>query len=125
MSTAESRRCLLDDEGIPVVLERARNLGHVVCRIDEAGCGALAGPVVAAAVIFTGPVPAGLGDSKVTRDRIMEALESKYPGYGFAKGAGYGSPAHLAKLVEIGACPEHRKTFARVAAAIEAAAARC
>lgn len=53
--------------------------------------------------------------AKVTRDRLMEELDTVYPGYGFAQHKGYGTAAHLAALARLGACPEHRKTFAPVA----------
>lgn len=51
--------------------------------------------------------------AKVTRDRMMEDLESVYPGYGFASNKGYGSAAHIAALRERGPCEIHRKTFIR------------
>ena len=53
--------------------------------------------------------------AKVTRDRMMEELDSVYPGYGFSKHKGYGTAAHLAALKRLGACPEHRRSFAPVA----------
>lgn len=56
--------------------------------------------------------------AKVTRDRMMEELETVYPGYGFAKHKGYGTAAHLAALEKLGACPEHRRSFAPVAQAL-------
>lgn len=49
--------------------------------------------------------------AKVTRDRIMEQYEDVFPGYGFAKSAGYGTAAHIKKLKEDGPCDIHRKTF--------------
>ncbi len=49
--------------------------------------------------------------AKVTRDRIMDRYEDEYPGYGFAKHKGYGTPEHLKALLEKGPCPIHRKTF--------------
>ncbi len=50
--------------------------------------------------------------AKVTRDRLMTELDCAYPGYGFGAHAGYGVPMHLAALQSLGACPEHRMTFA-------------
>lgn len=52
--------------------------------------------------------------AKVTRDRIMERLDSTYPGYGFAQHKGYGTAKHLAALKALGPCPEHRRSFAPV-----------
>jgi ribonuclease HII len=50
--------------------------------------------------------------AKVTRDRIMERLDARYPGYGWRKNAGYGTAAHLAAIERLGATPHHRLTFA-------------
>lgn len=54
--------------------------------------------------------------AKVSRDRMMVALDEKYPGYGFAENKGYGTAAHLKALLELGPCPEHRRSFAPVRA---------
>lgn len=49
--------------------------------------------------------------AKVTRDRIMEEYDRKYPEYGFAKHSGYGTKFHMDKLREIGPCELHRMSF--------------
>ena len=49
--------------------------------------------------------------AKVTRDRLMLAYDSQYPGYGFAKHKGYGTKEHIAKIKELGLCPIHRASF--------------
>lgn len=49
--------------------------------------------------------------AKVTRDKFMEEMAEKYPEYGFANNAGYGTAQHIFALKEIGATPIHRKTF--------------
>jgi ribonuclease HII len=49
--------------------------------------------------------------AKVTRDRLMEQLDSAYPGYDFAGNKGYGSAKHIEGLKAIGPCPIHRRTF--------------
>ena len=36
--------------------------------------------------------------AKVTRDAEMLTLDRQYPGYGFAKNKGYGTPQHLEAL---------------------------
>uniref|UniRef100_A0A0S6Z198 Ribonuclease HII n=1 Tax=Mizugakiibacter sediminis TaxID=1475481 RepID=A0A0S6Z198_9GAMM len=54
--------------------------------------------------------------AKVTRDRHMRALDARHPGYGFARHKGYGTPEHLEALARLGPCPEHRRSFAPVAA---------
>lgn len=49
--------------------------GFVACGVDEAGRGPWAGPVVAAAVVFTpGNVPEGINDSKKLTEAKREAL---------------------------------------------------
>jgi len=55
--------------------------------------------------------------AKVTRDRIMMQIEELYPGYAFGRHKGYGTREHLSRLIELGPCPEHRRTFAPVRAA--------
>lgn len=53
--------------------------------------------------------------AKTERDRYMHELDARYPGYGFARHKGYGTAAHLQALAELGACVEHRRSFAPVA----------
>ena len=49
--------------------------------------------------------------AKVTRDHVMLELDKQYPQYLFAKHKGYPTKLHVEKLLEHGACPEHRQTF--------------
>lgn len=49
--------------------------------------------------------------AKVTRDRIMEELDRKYPSYGFASHKGYGTKDHLAAIKLHGPVSCHRKSF--------------
>ena len=49
--------------------------------------------------------------AKVTRDRLLLALGSQYPNYGFAKHKGYPTPEHYAAFAEHGITPEHRMSF--------------
>lgn len=49
--------------------------------------------------------------AKVTRDRMMAALDKRYPEYGFIRNKGYGTREHIEALRIYGPCPEHRKTF--------------
>lgn len=54
--------------------------------------------------------------AKVTRDRMMVALDKKYPGYGWASNKGYGgNEAHDSGLARLGPCDEHRKSYAPIA----------
>ena len=52
--------------------------------------------------------------AKVYRDRLMEDMAKKYPGYGFEKNAGYGTKAHIEGLKQLGITPEHRKSYAPI-----------
>ena len=53
--------------------------------------------------------------AKVTRDRLMVELDTRFPQYGFARHKGYGVREHLEALRNHGPCPAHRRTFAPVA----------
>ena len=59
--------------------------------------------------------------AKVVRDRWMERLDRRRPGYGFARHKGYGTKGHLAALRRLGASSVHRRSYAPVARALEAA----
>jgi len=52
--------------------------------------------------------------AKVTRDRLMQELDTVHPGYGFAGHKGYGSALHMDAIRRLGPSPVHRLTFAGV-----------
>lgn len=52
--------------------------------------------------------------AKVVRDRAMARLDPRWPGYGFARHAGYPTPAHLEALARLGPSPHHRRGFGPV-----------
>lgn len=52
--------------------------------------------------------------AKVVRDRCMARLDRRYPGYGWPENAGYGTAAHRAALVRLGATVHHRAGFGTV-----------
>jgi ribonuclease HII len=52
--------------------------------------------------------------AKVSRDRLMVAMDADHPGYGFAEHKGYSTPAHSLALTRLGPCPEHRYSFINV-----------
>ncbi|MDY7039677.1 MAG: ribonuclease HII [Chloroflexota bacterium] len=56
--------------------------------------------------------------AKVTRDRLLIALETTYPGYGFARHKGYGTRQHRAALNHLGPCSIHRRSYAPVRALV-------
>lgn len=51
--------------------------------------------------------------AKVTRDRKMIELATRYPGYGFEQHKGYGTRAHIDAIRAQGPCDEHRRSFLR------------
>ena len=53
--------------------------------------------------------------AKVFRDKMMVRYSKKYPGYGFEKHKGYGTARHKTRLVLMGPCAIHRRSFAPVA----------
>jgi len=61
--------------------------------------------------------------AKQARDAEMAALAHVHPGYGWERNAGYGTAEHKAALARLGPTPHHRRSFAPVRAAIEAAGA--
>lgn len=52
--------------------------------------------------------------AKVSRDRLMIALDDEHPGYGFAEHKGYSTRAHGAALARNGPCSQHRQSFINV-----------
>lgn len=53
--------------------------------------------------------------AKVTRDRFMQKLSTEFPGYGWERNAGYGTPEHMEALTRLGTTIWHRGTFAPIA----------
>ena len=53
--------------------------------------------------------------AKVTRDRMMRDYDAVFPGYGWGRNKGYGTPDHRAALIRLGPTPLHRRSFAPVA----------
>ena len=49
--------------------------------------------------------------AKVTRDRMMDGFNEKYPGYNFDRNKGYGTKAHYEGIMEHGIVEIHRKSF--------------
>jgi ribonuclease HII len=49
--------------------------------------------------------------AKTERDALMQDLDARYPGYGFARHKGYGTAAHSEALARLGPSPVHRKSF--------------
>lgn len=49
--------------------------------------------------------------AKVTRDRMMEKYDVKYPEYGFSSHMGYGTKSHIEAVQTFGPCAIHRRSF--------------
>ncbi|CAD0158797.1 ribonuclease HII [Streptococcus thermophilus] len=49
--------------------------------------------------------------AKVTRDKMMADYEQEFPGFAFAKNAGYGTKEHLSGIDKFGVTPIHRRSF--------------
>ncbi len=56
--------------------------------------------------------------AKVTRDRLMQAMDEVYPGYEFGRHKGYGTALHLERLRTHGPCAIHRRSFLPVQQAL-------
>jgi ribonuclease HII len=65
------------------------------------------------------PVSAASILAKETRDALMVAYATTYPGYGFERHMSYGTADHLTALDALGPCAIHRLTFAPVRKAAE------
>lgn len=59
--------------------------------------------------------------AKTARDAYCLDLHAQYPQYAFDQHKGYGTVLHLARLMEYGPCPAHRRSFAPVRRALQAA----
>ncbi len=89
--------------------------------IDGNRCPHLAVPS-AAVVKGDSKVPAIAAASilaKVSRDREMQEMERRYPGYGIGGHKGYPTPVHLEALKRLGATPIHRRSFGPVRAVLQ------
>jgi ribonuclease HII len=53
--------------------------------------------------------------AKVTRDRFMQRMEARYPGWEFAVHVGYSTPEHRAAIEKLGVSPLHRLSFQSMA----------
>jgi ribonuclease HII len=60
--------------------------------------------------------------AKVSRDRMLLELHALHPEFGFDRHKGYGTAQHLQALQTHGALAAHRRSFAPVARALNAAA---
>ncbi|MFA5122561.1 ribonuclease HII [Zavarzinia sp.] len=52
--------------------------------------------------------------AKVHRDRLMQAADLRFPGYGFGRHMGYGTPEHQEALQRLGPTSFHRTSFSPI-----------
>jgi len=86
--------------------------GFAVAGTGVPGLGVWKGDRVSASVAAASVV------AKVTRDAMMEELDTRHPGYGFAVHKGYSTPEHQRELRERGPCDQHRHSYANVSAVL-------
>jgi len=101
-------------------------LRDALCRVGCDGCLCLSdGFPVPATGFEQRPVVGGDATSaaiaaasviaKVTRDRFMQRMEARYPGWEFAVHVGYSTPEHRAAIEKLGVSPLHRLSFQSMA----------
>lgn len=71
------------------------------CRVETVIDGDALVPAISAASIV----------AKVTRDRLMQRLALRYPGYGWERNVGYPTLEHRTALGRLGPCRHHRRSF--------------
>ncbi len=57
--------------------------------------------------------------AKVARDRVMQAMDERHPGYGFARHKGYHAREHCEALLRLGPSPIHRRGWAPIRLLLE------
>jgi ribonuclease HII len=92
------------------VLVDGTHVPRVACRAEAIVRGDRSVPSIMAASII----------AKVTRDRLMDALDVDFPAYGFARHRGYPTADHLAALQRHGPSAAHRRSFRPVRLLLEA-----
>jgi ribonuclease HII len=123
---AVTSRCVrgIDERGLHVTNLAA--LSDVLRRVGRDGCLCLSdGFPVPATGFDQRPVVGGDAMSaaiaaasviaKVTRDRFMQRMEERYPGWDFATHVGYSTPEHRAAIEKLGVSPLHRMSFQSMA----------
>jgi ribonuclease HII len=90
--------------------------GNRLPRLDDLSCAADARAIVQGDASHPAISAASIL-AKTSRDQLMEQLDTRFPGFGFAIHKGYPTPQHLAALRRMGPTPIHRWTFGPVKSA--------
>jgi ribonuclease HII len=123
---AVTSRCVrgIDERGLHVTNLAA--LSDVLRRVGRDGCLCLSDgfpvpdtgfdqrPVVGGDAM-SAAIAAASVIAKVTRDRFMQRMEERYPGWDFATHVGYSTPEHRAAIEKLGVSPLHRMSFQSMA----------
>ncbi|MCP5328824.1 MAG: ribonuclease HII [Sinobacteraceae bacterium] len=87
--------------------------GNRLPRLDDLECAADARTIVQGDASHASIAAASIL-AKTWRDQLMEQLDTRFPGYGFATHKGYPTPRHLAALRQLGPSAVHRRSFGPV-----------
>ena len=90
-----------------LIVDGHERVEHTARQQSLVGADALCRSVSAASIV-----------AKVARDRIMRELDTRLPGYGFARNVGYATQEHREALQRLGYSTAHRLTFAPVRRAL-------
>ena len=90
--------------------------GNRLPRLDDLGCAADSRAIVQGDASHASIAAASIL-AKTWRDQLMEQLDTRFPGFGFAVHKGYPTPRHLAALRQLGPSPVHRRSFSPVKSA--------
>lgn len=120
-------RCVrgIDDRGLHVTniealsraLERLAPSAEATCLVDGFSLRECAVPhrAVVEGDGTSAAIAAASVLAKVTRDRYMQGIADRHPGWGFDEHVGYSTPEHRAAIERIGISPLHRRSFQSVA----------
>ena len=120
-------RCVrgIDDRGLHVTniealsraLERLAPGAGATCLVDGFALRECAVPhrAVIEGDATSAAIAAASVIAKVTRDRYMQRVAERHPGWGFDEHVGYSTPEHRAAIERIGISPLHRRSFQSVA----------
>lgn len=93
-----------------LVLVDGDRIPHLPCPAEAVPGGDRDVPAIGAASIV----------AKVARDRLMQRLAARHPGYGWETNAGYPTRQHREAIARLGVSCHHRRTFAPVRAKLRA-----